>query len=56
MRAAAWESALSQALRLFGGPRGAALNAADVAALVAGLDVQDLPPGAEIGSSGEPSA
>jgi len=52
MRAAAWESALGQALRLFGGPRGAALAAGDVAALVGGLAVQDLPRGGEIRSSG----
>ena len=53
MRAAAWESALGQALRLFGGPRGTALAAGDVAALVDGLAVQDLPRGGEIVSSGE---
>ncbi len=52
MRAAAWESALGQALRLFGGARGAAVAAGDVAALVEGLAVQDLPRGGELRSSG----
>ena len=52
MRAAAWESALGQALRLFGGARGTALSPGNLAALVQGLNVQDLPRGAEIRSSG----
>ena len=52
MRAAAWESALGHALRLFGGARGAAQSTADVAALAEGLDVQDLPAGARILSTG----
>ena len=52
LRAAAWESALGQALRLFGGARGAGLAAGDVSALVEGLIVQDLPRGAEIRSEG----
>ena len=56
MRAAAWESALGQALRLFGGARGAAMTAADVAALAESLDEQGMPRGAEIHSSGEASA
>ena len=54
MRAAAWESALGQTLRLSGGDRGRALTTADLAALADGLTVQDLPAGANIPSAGEP--